>query len=151
MYGLGRRCCAELLGTMLAIYLGNSVVANALLPGSKGQGMGFGWLAVGYSFAFMFAGLLFSHVSAYLNPAFTLAAVVCGELSLATCLALAAAELAGAFLGGVATWLHYLPHFKTVPGESQEAGRSWQKPTRVGYTCLKLLSRRGGSSMGISS
>ena len=41
------RCIAEILGTALAIWLGQSTVANELLAHTKGHGMGFGWVSFG--------------------------------------------------------------------------------------------------------
>jgi hypothetical protein len=37
------------------------------------------------------------------------------ELSAGDFLALAASEILGAFVGAVLVWIHFLPHFKTVP------------------------------------
>ena len=50
-------------------------------------------------------------------------------------LALAASELAGMFLGALLVWLHYLPHFKTVP-----------EPAPAEASDL-LLRRQGGGGM----
>jgi glycerol uptake facilitator-like aquaporin len=38
-----------------------------------------------------------------------------GELSAGDFFALSAAEILGAFIGAVLVWIHFLPHFKTVP------------------------------------
>lgn len=65
--------------TGMGIYIAEAGVANALLPGAKGQGMGFGFLGLCYGFAFCFATVCFGHISAYLNPAYCLGLVVTGE------------------------------------------------------------------------
>ena len=72
---------------------GCSVVANALLPGAKGQSMGFGWIGLGYGLAFFLPGVFFGHVSADLNPAVSLSKVVLGEYTAGTFFALAASEV----------------------------------------------------------
>ncbi|GAX72731.1 hypothetical protein CEUSTIGMA_g187.t1 [Chlamydomonas eustigma] len=114
-YDLGTKCLTELLGTMIGIYLGCSVIASAILPKSKGQSMGFGWISLGYGLAFFVPGVFFGHVSANLNPAICIADLVMGKSTFLEFLALSASEIVGAFLGAVCTWLHWIPHFKTVP------------------------------------
>eukprot|EP00798_Chlamydomonas_sp_ICE-L_P003198 gene3198-13218_t len=81
VYSLGSKFVAEILGTMFGIYFGDSVVANALLPGAKGQSMGNGWISFGYGLAFFFPGVFFGHISGRFNPAFCLADLVLGQLS----------------------------------------------------------------------
>lgn len=100
---------------MVGIWLGCSVIANAILPKAKGQSMGFGWIALGYGLAFMFPAVFFGHISANLNPALCLANLVLGKSNVTEFFALSASEMAGAILGGILVWLQWLPHFKTVP------------------------------------
>ena len=59
---LAKRCASEVISTSIGLWLGDSCVANALLPAAKGQSMGFGWLAMGYGFSFFFPGLWFGGV-----------------------------------------------------------------------------------------
>ncbi|GAB3850688.1 MIP/aquaporin family protein [Nesterenkonia populi] len=109
----------EIMGTATLTLLGGGVVANALLPGAKGNGGGplmihFGWgLAV-------FAAVYVSWGSgAHINPAVTTGIFVSGEAEFADgiaanvphMLAYFAAQVIGAFLGAVAAWLAYKKHY----------------------------------------
>jgi glycerol uptake facilitator protein len=82
------------------------------------QGMGFGWIAFGFAFAFYVSLAIWNTVSAYMNPAFLLGLWVMGKLGVGDVFALMAAEFGGAIVGAVLVWLHYLPHFKTMPEPS---------------------------------
>lgn len=79
------------------------------------QGMGFGWIAFGYAFAFFVSLAIWNGVSAKMNPGFLLGDWILGTLDAADVFALMAAELGGAVFGACLVWLHYLPHFKTIP------------------------------------
>jgi glycerol uptake facilitator protein len=103
----------ELFGTFVLILLGNGVVAGVLLKQSKGENAG--WLAItaGWGLA-VFGGIIAAQAcgspDAHLNPAVTLgAAVATGDFAKLAPYWLA--QLAGAFLGAVAVWVHYLPHW----------------------------------------
>ncbi|KAJ3115948.1 hypothetical protein HDU96_010810 [Phlyctochytrium bullatum] len=114
-YDLSTRMLTEFLGTFMALFLGLAVVANELLPSTKGHGMGFGWIAFGFGFAFAVAIQLFSYASAHINPAACLALLVRGDLYFYEFLALVFAEMLGGLVAAVMVYLLFLPHFKTVP------------------------------------
>ena len=103
---------AELVGTALLILLGNGVVANALLRGTKGEGSGWivitwGWgLAV---FVGVFVAARFS--GAHLNPAVTVGLATSGQLDLAQVPVYIIAQMLGAMLGALLVWVHYHPHW----------------------------------------
>jgi glycerol uptake facilitator protein len=103
----------EFLGTAILILLGDGVVAGVLLKGSKGENAG--WLAItaGWAFAVMagvFTALAAGSPDAHLNPAVTLGfAVISGDFSKVVGYSLA--QLAGAFVGALAVWVHYGPHW----------------------------------------
>src|ERR1051326_8237934 len=106
----------EFAGTFILILLGDGVVAGALLKQSKSENAG--WIAIttGWAMAGM-AGvstaIAFGSPDGHLNPAVTIgAAVATGDFS--KVLPYTAAQLAGAFLGGVFVWLHYLPHWRVT-------------------------------------
>jgi glycerol uptake facilitator protein len=114
----------EFVGTFVLILLGDGVVAGVLLKRSKGESAG--WLAItaGWAFA-VFAGV-FTAIAcgssdAHVNPAVTLsAAVVTGDFS--KFFPYAAAQLAGAFLGAVVVWIHYLPHWALTDDKDAKLG-----------------------------
>jgi len=103
----------EFLGTAVLILLGDGVVAGVLLKGSKSENAG--WLAItaGWAFAVVagvFTALACGSPDAHLNPAATLGfAVMSGDFSKVVGYSLA--QLAGAFVGAVAVWVHYGPHW----------------------------------------
>ena len=103
----------EFAGTFILILLGDGVVAGVLLKLSKSESAGWMVIATGWALAVMagvFTAIAFGSSDAHLNPAVTLgAAVATGDFS--KVLPYSAAQLAGAFLGAIAVWLHYLPHW----------------------------------------
>ncbi|MDB5308566.1 MAG: glpF [Gemmataceae bacterium] len=107
----------EFLGTMVLVLLGDGVVAGVLLGRSKAKDAG--WVAVtaGWAFAVMAGVYTARAVGApgFINPVGPLAGVVTEKIAPGTALAYAAAEFAGAFVGAVLVWLHYLPHWAETP------------------------------------
>ena len=70
---------AELLGTMLLVLLGNGVVANVILKGTKGNDGGWLLINAGWGMAVFVAVLCTAEYSgAHLNPAVTLGLVAAG-------------------------------------------------------------------------
>lgn len=47
-YSLGAIFASECIATLLAIYLGESIIANEVLAGTKGRNMGWGFVALGF-------------------------------------------------------------------------------------------------------
>lgn len=113
----------EFMGTMIMMILGNGVVAGVLLKRSKAENSGWIVITTGWCFAVLcgiFTAILFGSPAADLNPAFALAgAVQTGAWS--TVLPYTIAEVAGAFVGAVIVWIHYMPHWKI--SEDPEAKR----------------------------
>lgn len=58
---------------------------------------------------------MFGYISAHMNPAVCLALLILGKTGGGEFGAAIAGEFLGAFLGALLVWLHFLPHFKTVP------------------------------------
>jgi glycerol uptake facilitator protein len=103
----------EFLGTMILILLGDGVVAGVLLKRSKGENAG--WLAITAGWAFAVACGVFTSAAfggqGHLNPAVTAGSLATGAVSAGDALAWIAAQFAGALVGAVLVWLHYLPHW----------------------------------------
>ncbi|GAB2635014.1 MIP/aquaporin family protein [Emticicia sediminis] len=114
----------ELLGTLVLILLGDGVVANILLKGSKGENGG--WIVVTAAWAFavmcgVFVAQKFGSPDAHLNPAITIAmAVKTGNW--ANVAPFIAAQLIGAFLGATLVWLAYLPHWAITEDKGAKLG-----------------------------
>ena len=103
----------EFVGTVVLIYLGNGVVSNVLLKGSKGEGSGWIVITAGWAFAVtmgIFVSTKFGSPAAHLNPAVTIAeAVKTGDWSNAILFILA--QMLGAIVGSTLVWLQYYPHW----------------------------------------
>ena len=103
---------AEFVGTLLLVLLGNGVVANVVLPETKGNGGGWIVIAFGWGMAVFVAVWCVAPLSgAHLNPAVTLGLIAAGRLDssraplmiLAQCIgALAAAGLLAVVVAGAA-------------------------------------------------
>tara|TARA_R110002124_G_scaffold74233_3_gene199238 strand:- start:6310 stop:7068 length:759 start_codon:yes stop_codon:yes gene_type:complete len=120
---LGAIFLSELVGTALLVLLGTGVVANVALAKNKGFNGGFLMVNFGWGLA-VFAGVIVAYNSgAHINPAVTLGLVASGatEFSLGVAVTVGsvltyiAAQLLGAIIGAVFTWLAYKQHFDDEP------------------------------------
>ncbi len=102
---------AELIGTMFVILLGNGVVANVVLKGTKGNNGGWMVITTGWALS-VFAGVVISapYSGAHLNPAVTLALAIVGKFAWNQVGLYILAQLLGAMLGALLVWLLYKPH-----------------------------------------
>jgi glycerol uptake facilitator protein len=114
----------ELMGTLVLILLGNGVVANILLKGSKGENAGWMVVTAAWGFAVMcgiFVSQKFGSAAAHLNPAVTIAmAIKSGDWS--NVLPFIVAQMIGAFLGATLVWLVYLPHWGITEDKGAKLG-----------------------------
>lgn len=105
----------EFLGTMLLIFLGDGVVANVLLKGSKAEGAG--WVAITFAWGIALALCVygFGGVSgAHLNPALTIGLAAFGGFDMALVPGYIIAQVAGGFCGAALVYLYFLPHFNAT-------------------------------------
>jgi glycerol uptake facilitator protein len=103
---------SELIGTAVLILLGNGVVANVLLPQSKGNGGG--WIVITFGWAIaVFTGVFIAAEGsgAHLNPAVSVALAITGKFPWADVPAYVAAQVLGAMLGSICVWLAYKKHY----------------------------------------
>jgi glycerol uptake facilitator protein len=114
----------ELMGTLVLILLGDGVVANVLLKGSKGENGGWIVITAGWAFAVtmgIFVSQKFGSQAAHLNPAVTVAmAVKSGDWSNAGSFIIA--QMIGAILGATLVWLAYLPHWAITEDRATKLG-----------------------------
>lgn len=47
-YTLAAKCLSEGSGMAIVIFMSESILANHVLPNSKGHSIGFGWVALGF-------------------------------------------------------------------------------------------------------
>ncbi|SMC68827.1 MIP/aquaporin family protein [Pedobacter africanus] len=97
---------AEVLGTMFMILLGNGVVANVVLKGTKGNNGG--WMVITTAWALaVFVGVVIAgpYSGAHLNPAVTIGLAISGKFAWASAPEYIAAQFIGAMLGSFLVWL----------------------------------------------
>lgn len=103
---------SELLGTAVLIMIGNGVVANVVLPKTKGNGGGLLAICFGWGLAVFVAVYATASVSgAHLNSAVTIALATAGKFSWSEVPMYLAAQLLGAMLGAFFVWATYRQHF----------------------------------------
>src|SRR6476646_5739862 len=93
---------AELLGTMFLILLGNGVVANVVLKGTKGNNAGWMVITTGWALA-VFVGVVVAgpYSGAHLNPAVTLALAIAGKFAWSRVGFFILAQIAGSIVGSL--------------------------------------------------
>ena len=103
---------AEMIGTFFLILLGNGVVANVVLTGTKGQNSGWIVITTGWALA-VFVGVVIAapFSGAHLNPAVTIALAIAQKFSWVKVPLYILAQFAGAMLGAFSVWLMYRSHF----------------------------------------
>ena len=106
---------AELIGTMFLILLGNGVVANVVLKGTKGNNAGWMVITTGWALA-VFVGVVIAtpYSTAHLNPAVTLALAIAGKFPWVKVGWFILAQLIGSILGSFLVWLVYKDHFNST-------------------------------------
>src|SRR5919112_1994933 len=89
-------------GTALVIILGNGVVANCLLKGTKGFNGGWMVITTGWALA-VFTGVVIAgpYSGAHLNPAVTLGLAIAGKFVWSKVGLYILAQLVGSFIGAV--------------------------------------------------
>ncbi len=104
---------AEFFGTMILILLGNGVVAGVILKGTKSENAGWLTIVIGWGLAVTLAIYAVGRISnAHLNPAITIALWASGEFQSDLVVGYILAQFAGAFVGAILVWIHYLPHWR---------------------------------------
>ena len=116
---MGEVFLSEVIGTGLLLLLGAGVVANVILP--KTKGFGGGWLLINFGWGLaVFVGVFAAYRSGgHLNPAVTLGLLANGaeeyapgvEVTAMSTIVYLLGELVGAFLGAVLAFLTYKNHF----------------------------------------
>jgi glycerol uptake facilitator protein len=103
---------AEFLGTMLLVFLGNSVVANVILRGTKGENAGWLTIVMGWGLAVTLAIYAIGRFSgAHLNPAVTIALWINKDFSGDLVAGYILAQFAGGIVGGILVWVFYYSHW----------------------------------------
>ena len=102
---------AEFLGTAFIIIIGNGVVANVVLPKTKGNNGGLISIVLGWMIA-VFVGVYMTADSsgAHLNPAVTFALATAGKFDWSLVPMYVLAQILGAMFGAFIVWMIYKDH-----------------------------------------
>ncbi len=106
---------SEIIGTGLLILLGNGVVANVVLRGTKGEGGGWIVIAWGWGMAVFVAVFTVAAFSgAHINPAVSIGLAIAGKFEWSQVPVYIAGQFIGAFIGAFLVWLVYRDHFEAT-------------------------------------
>jgi len=112
---------AELLGTALIIIIGNGVVANVVLPKTKGNNGGLISIVLGWMIAVFVGVYVTADISgAHLNPAVTFALAAAGKFSWNLVPSYLLAQMLGAMLGAFIVWMIYKDHINESENASDK-------------------------------
>ncbi|MGF1585114.1 MAG: MIP/aquaporin family protein [Bacteroidales bacterium] len=111
----------EFIGTAVLVLMGDGVVANTVLKGTKSQGAGwvvvtFGW-GLGVFLAVIIAG---PHSGAHVNPAVTLGLAFAGMFSWYAVPGYIFAQLLGGLAGAAIVYLYFKDHFNITEGKGEK-------------------------------
>jgi glycerol uptake facilitator protein len=110
---------AEFLGTMILVLLGDGVVANVCLKGTKGCGGGWIVITMGWGLGVFTAVMIAEQFSgAHINPAVTIALAVARDFPWDKVPLFLAAQFLGGAAGAFLVWVFYKAHYdiSTDPG-----------------------------------
>jgi glycerol uptake facilitator protein len=131
---------AELIGTMFLILLGNGVVANVVLKGTKGFNAGWMVITTGWALAVYVGVVIASPFSgAHLNPAVTIGLAIAGKFSWSKVIPYIVAQIIGSVIGAILVWVVYKDHFNTTTDPDAQLGVFSTSPA-IRNTLFNLLS-----------
>ena len=114
---------AELVGTALLLLLGDGVVANVILKGTKGENSGWIVVTLAWGMAVFVAVFTVADFSgAHINPAVTLGLAVAGKFPWADVPVYLVAQFLGGALGAALVWLTYRQHFDATDDSAAKLG-----------------------------
>ena len=131
---------AEFIGTAFLILLGDGVVANVILKGTKGNGGGWIVIATGWAVAVFVPAMIFGSISgASFNPALTIGLAAAGKFNWALVPGYVGAQFAGAFVGAFLVWLMHKDHFDATEDPGTQLGVFCTGPA-IRNTGMNLIS-----------
>ncbi|MFA7493586.1 MAG: MIP/aquaporin family protein [Proteiniphilum sp.] len=112
----------EFIGTAVLILLGDGVVANVILKGTKGHGSGWAVISIAWGLA-VFVGAFISgpYSGAHLNPALTVGLALAGQFS-GNIVGYIVAQILGGMVGAMLVYLFYKPHFDAEENQDIKLG-----------------------------
>ncbi len=164
---------SEFIGTMILVLLGDGVVANVCLKGTKGCNAGWIVITMGWGLGVFTAVVISRDFSgAHINPAVTIALAAAGTFPVAKVPLFLSAQFLGGAAGALLVWLFYKDHFDISTDQGAilgifATGPAIRKPLRnafsevtgtfvlvlaVLYTAgLKVTSTAGEIKVGMGS
>ncbi|WP_299531256.1 MIP/aquaporin family protein [Ulvibacterium sp.] len=113
----------EFVGTCMLLLLGNGIVANVVLKGTKGSDSGWVGISLAWGIAVFVGVFISADVSgAHLNPAVTLGLASAGKFGWSLVPGYMLAQVLGAMTGNTLVWLTYKKHYDAT--QDQEALRA---------------------------
>ncbi|HDZ05561.1 hypothetical protein LCGC14_0067350 [marine sediment metagenome] len=105
----------EFIGTTMLILIGNGIVANLVLKGTKGADSGWVGISLAWGIA-VFIGVFISADAsgAHLNPAVSIGLAVAGKFSWALVPGYIVAQILGAMMGNLLVWLTYKKQYEAT-------------------------------------
>ncbi|VAW11491.1 Glycerol uptake facilitator protein [hydrothermal vent metagenome] len=98
----------EFIGTAMLILIGNGIVANLVLKGTKGADLGWVGISIGWGIAVFIGVYISADVSgAHLNPAVTIGLATAGQFGWYNVPGYILAQILGAMMGNLLVWLTY--------------------------------------------
>lgn len=98
----------EFIGTAMLILIGNGIVANLVLKGTKGADSGWVGISLAWGIAVFIGVFVSADVSgAHLNPAVTIGLATAGKFSWSLVPGYCIAQIIGAMMGNLLVWLTY--------------------------------------------
>lgn len=103
---------AEFIGTMILVLLGDGVVANVCLKGTKGNAGGWIVITIGWGLAVFTAVVISGEFSgAHINPAVTIGLAAAGKFATEKIALFLLAQFLGGAAGAFLVWLFYKDHY----------------------------------------
>ena len=114
---------AEFIGTAMLMLLGDGVVANVVLPKTKGEDSGYIIITLGWAIA-VFVGVFIvaPYSGAHINPAVTIGLAVAGKFSWSLVPTYLIAQFLGAAVGSFLVWVQYRPHLDLSDDQDAKLG-----------------------------
>ena len=125
---------AEFLGTLILVLLGNGVVANVVLRGTKGHNGGWIVITAGWGLA-VYVGVVCTErfSGAHLNPAVTLGLACAGKFTWNLVASYMIAQLAGGLCGGALVYAFYHQHYQLTEDPSAKLATFCTSPAVRSY------------------
>lgn len=131
---MGQDLIFEFIGTAILILLGDGVVANVILKGTKGHNSGWVVITIAWGLAVFVAAFISAPYSgAHLNPALTVGLAAAG-LFKGNVIGYIVAQILGGIVGASLVYLFYKPHFDVEEDSTTKLGVFCTIPAIRNYT-----------------